>query len=483
MHRIRFAAVALATAASVLAAAPASHAASGGLDGQPVTLGTGLALNADSYDALTTKQGTTYVAWISSTSGDLREVHLCVLPQGASGCQGGVQTASALDGSSAQDMHVVNVAGTVELVWIAQPNPDSGEFSGTFGVAQVNSSGVLGSSASYGGAPTYGDLTGVTVHGNSVEMAAVGNSGYDQNVYYYSGITATPKKLTRPYYIGNAQIADDGDSVVITTSHYGSLGEKVSVASENEKSGKWSGFSNVAGSYTAGALERLLLTHGKITMVGMSDKALYTPYTYIWKGSSFDGPNATGGKNDISTVDLNTDASGRMVSVFTESGQLQIGNFGEGSHMATFGLNTSKLTLAGGEPQISTSRDGLGWLFYSYEQPGGIGDKLVAQPIDIPALANTVTGHGKHGSVKLTGPANCFPESKLGISAKGNGDKGWKVDRTDLTLDGKNVSSPLDGSKLKASTQYSLEGSVTFKNGKDTSDASVKMSFTTCARP
>ena len=131
--------------------------------GTAFTIHSGVSL--DGYDAATAKDGTTYVGWIGddSDSASLRQVHLCVLRLSSRSCVGGVQTADALGPSSAQNLKVVISAGQVELVWIAQPGPSSGEFSGVFGTDTVTN-GILGASASVSGAPTLGSLTGAIAH-------------------------------------------------------------------------------------------------------------------------------------------------------------------------------------------------------------------------------------------------------------------------------------------------------------------------------
>src|SRR5580692_10365429 len=101
---------AVATAAAHAGAAPRP-----GLTAAPITLASSTTL-AGGYDAATTAAGTTYIAWLGDT-GAGRVVHLCVLPAGATGCSGGVQSTPSLGTSSAAGMHVILTPGKVTLVW------------------------------------------------------------------------------------------------------------------------------------------------------------------------------------------------------------------------------------------------------------------------------------------------------------------------------------------------------------------------------
>jgi hypothetical protein len=365
-----------------LAAGPAD--AHRGKTGKTFTIQSGTSMSG--YDAATTKTGTTYVAWIgdkASTPG-LRNLHLCVLKTSSKSCVGGVQTTSALGDSSAANVKVVVTGSKVELVWIAQLDPNSGEFSGVFGTNTV-SHGKLGTSVAVPGAPSLGSLTSAIAHkGGGVSIAAVGESGtLDTGAYYYSTVSATPKTFKRPYFVGNAQLADNGKRTVLTTSQYGSLSGKVAVASKPSKGGKWTGFKNVKGSYTRGNIEQIITAGKKVRMVGVSAKAIYTPDSWTWKGKSFGRPKASGDHNDISTIDLATDRSGRLVSVDSESGGLMVSNFGKGSSTARF-LFKVKQTLAGGPAQITTRANGRGFLIWGIEKQGIPGQVLKAQAIKLP---------------------------------------------------------------------------------------------------
>lgn len=461
-------------------AVPVAAHAAGGPAGSRFHLESNIAMSGD--DAVTTKDGTTYVGWIADPYNNpaLRQVKLCVLHQGSSSCVGGVQTADSLAASTAQDLHVVVTGGQVELIWDGQAGPSSGNVSGIFGVAKV-SNGHLGASTAISGAPTYPTMTGVAVTKAGVSAAVIGTSSNDNKVYYYKTLTSPPTTLKRPYFVGNAQLVDNGRQTVITTSSYGSLSGRVSVAHKASSASAWSGFSNVGHSYTGGGIEKLYTTHGTIWMLGMSDRALYTPYRYRWTGSKFTAPASTGDHNDVSSFDSTTDASGRLAAVSTEVGNLAVSNFGAGPTAAEFRIKVAQ-TFAGSIPQITTSASGRGWVIYSIETDNSNGDLLYAQPIRLSGLTRTVRAHRSAGRIALTGPASCMPASGVRVALQGHPARGWRITSRTVHL-GSKVGSSLDGATLKPLHHYTLKGSVTFVNGGRRSTVSTTLAFTTCGRP
>jgi hypothetical protein len=468
---------------ALAAVVPGGAHAAGGPVGKSITLKSGVTLSG--YDAATTKDGTTYVGWIGDDANNpnLRQLHLCVLKLSSKSCVGGVQTADALGSSSAQNVKVVVTGGQVELVWIAQVAPGSGEFSGVFGTNTV-SHGTLGASVAVPGAPTLGALTSAIAHrGGGVSLAAVGEVGtLDQRAYYYPTVSATPATLKRPYFIGNAQLADNGKQTVLTTSAYGSISGKVAVAFKSSNGTHWGSFKNVATSYTAGGLERLVTAGGHIRMVGVSAKAIYTPDSWTWNGTSFGKPKPSGDHNDIFSLDTATDASGRLVSIGNESGGLAVSNFGKGSHASRF-LFTVKQTLAGGPAQISTSTSGRGFIVWGIEKTGVTGQILKAQAIRLSALTRTVHKNGHAGRVSLTGPASCLPATTVHLGVKGKPARGWKVASRTMHLGSKKQGGSLNGARLKAHHSYTLKGTVVFAKGGTHSSVTASLKFTTCGRP
>jgi hypothetical protein len=467
---------------ALAAVTPVGATAAGGTVGHPITIRSGVSL--DGYDAATTKDGTTYVGWIGddSSTPSLRQLHLCVLKLSSKSCVGGVQTATALGSSSATNLKVVVTGGQVELVWIAQVAPDSGELSGVFGT-NVVSHGVLGTSVAVPGAPTLGSLTSaIAGKGGGVSVAAIGNGTFDQRAYYYSTLGATPATFKRPYFVGNAQLADNGKQTVLTTSQYGSLSGKVSVSSKASGGSHWGAFKKISGSYTLGGAEQLRTAGRHIVMMGASEKDLYLPYSWKWNGKSFGNPRSTGDHNNLGSIDLYSDGSGRLVSVMGEVGGLMVSNFGSGSHAARFMMKV-KDTYAGGPAQISTSAGGRGFLIWSIERTGVPGQILKAQAISLPALTRTVHKSGHAGRVSLTGPATCLPATKVHVGVTGRAAKGWKVVSRTMHLGSKKQGGSINGAKLAAHHSYALKGTVVFAKGGAHSSLTATLKFATCGRP
>lgn len=485
MHRLHRAVVPVLApilGAGLVVLPTATSEAAGGPVGGRVTLDQNAAFSG--YDAVTTSDGTTYVGWISNSYDDttLRQVHLCVLHPTSTSCVGGVQTTGPLAPSTAQDLHVVVAGGQVELVWDAQVTLGAGEFSGVFGVAKVTG-GKLGAATSIAGAPSYPTMTSVIVTASGdVSAAVIGSGDYNHKVYYYKSLTASPTTLTRPYFIGNAQLADNGKQTVLTTSPYGQITEPVAVAHKSSAATSWSAFSNVAGSNQLSGIERLAEANGRIWLLAGRANTFYPGYTFAWTGSSFAGARATGDPRDVWSFDATTDASGRLATVSTEVGQLAISNFGTGQRAAEFTIPV-KQTFAGGTPQLTTSPSGQGWVIYSVQTAASTGNLLFAQRIRLSGLTQTVRRHGAAGKVTLTGPATCMPATPVSIKIKGKAAHGWRAASKRMRLGSKKVKGSIDGASLTPNHRYTLIGSVKFRNGSRHQKVTARLSFTTCARP
>jgi hypothetical protein len=435
------------------------------------------------YDALTTKDGTTYVGWISDNNKTtaLRQVHLCVLKMSSRGCVRGVQNADALGDSSAAGLRVVRAGGTVELVWIYQPTSGSGTFSGSFGVAQVHG-GVLGASSGIPGAPALGNLTSVIARPSGAVSAAVVGSGADfDTAYVYPTLSSTPAPVKAPYPIGNAQIAATRTRTVLTVSHYGSIGDPVRYASKG--SGGWSALRVVKKTWTIGNIERLITTRSGIRLVTGTDSATYQPVVARWNGTRFSKPVHTGDRSPCAPAshDLATDASGRLVDVTNECGKMAISNQPRTTHAAIVRVPEGG-TQAGGPPQISTAPSGRGWVIWGIES-GGLADNLYARRIVLPGLQHTVRDRGAAGKLSLTGPASCLPPITTHVKLKVRAARHWSVRSTKVRLGSHTIGGRLKGASLKPSHRYTLTGTATLRKGGRHARLGVKLAFKTCGRP
>lgn len=477
-------AAALSFGCLALGSAPA-HAA-GGVTGAAITIQHGVTLSG--YDIATTPDGTTYVGWIGNDSGT-REFRACVLPRGATSCRGGVLSAPVAGTTTARDLHAVVSGSQVMFVWIEQPLLSSAEFGGDFGTATVAADGTVTTGALVG-APTNGTLSDVVLSPRgSVLLAAIGSSDYVDHAYLYQVGQPTPHTFVRPYFIGNAQVADNGHQIVFTTSPYGSVTGRVSVA-RSATGATWSGFSAVAHSITLGGTERLQRAGSRIMLVAGSDLLYYPAYDWSWSGSSFGSPVRSGDSNDISTIDATSDASGRLATVDSEVGALVVSNFGSTRKAARFRIPVAD-TYAGGPAQVSTSPSGAGWVVYSVQREGTTGQFLIARPIRLSALTRTVTRHAKAGKLTLTGPASCLPAVSVGVGVKTHPAHHWKRHGHTLRLNGHRVGKAINGAALKPATRYTLKATATFvknkshKGKKHKVHKTVRLSlvFTTCGRP
>ena len=129
MRRLVLVILAILGAASLAAAplAPASAGHAAGPAAAPIVLESDAQFSG--YDVAIDGNGVAYVGWISYTTSQLRRVHLCVLPPGATACAGGVKTIDPLGGpageSSASGLQVVTGPGAgATLVWF-HDTPDS----------------------------------------------------------------------------------------------------------------------------------------------------------------------------------------------------------------------------------------------------------------------------------------------------------------------------------------------------------------------
>ena len=263
-------------------------------------------------------------------------LHLCVLKTSSKSCVGGVQTTTALGDSSAQDVKVVVSGNKVELVWIAQVDPDSGEFSGVFGTNTV-SHGRLGTSVAVPGAPTLGSLTSAIAHkGGGVSLAAVGEVGtLDRRVYYYPTVSATPKTFKRPYFVGNAQLADNGKRPCSPPASTARSPARSPSPRSLPTAPGGPGSTNIAGSYTRGNIEQIVTAGKNIRMVGVSAKAIYTPVHLDVEGQVV--RQAEGERRPQRHLHRRRRHRQQWPSrhVDSESGGLMVSNFGKGTKAGT----------------------------------------------------------------------------------------------------------------------------------------------------
>jgi hypothetical protein len=464
MKRSRLAALAaLATTTALAVGVPLTtpaQAAPAGPTGAALVLGTGIGTFTGLDVATDQSSGAAYVGWISSGTGDPeREVHLCVLPAGATACAGGVlETASLTDWSTAAGLHVVVTSpGHVSLVWY-----------------HTSATGHL-TSISYAGGPTLGSAVESTVAApvnGSLEDVQLGPDGQlwavtedaasiSSNVLTVrDGLNGAPTSVPVPFSVSKAQLAFNGSQPILAFGHGSDIGYPVKVAS-----GPGWGVSEVAGSWQKGTAYDIVGTSSGARMVASEADAGYFPVSLAWSGSTFAGPVLTGDKNNCSPVshDLVTDPSGRIADVTTECEQIAVTNMGDTRHAAVALFPTGG-TVAGPEPQIGSFARGNAWVAWGIQVTGG--DQLQVAPVELPTSEAAVTSTKKRaGTLTLTGPSGCAPAAPGGWDTSVGPKAKFKAGKVKVTLDGRAVAArgSFDGATLSSGSSHRLLAKVTLK--------------------
>ncbi len=426
------------------------------------------------YDLATDPvSGTSYLGWISSStaSGGLRDVHLCVLPAGATGCAGGVLT-NVLGSSSASGLQVeVTGPGVAELVWFDQ-NAGGGLVSATY----VN--GVLWAPTPGGAAPSFGQLLDV-VTGPGGLWAVTSNATGDQ-LQVRQGLNGVPIDIAAPWMVGNAQLAFAGAQPQLLIARYGAVSEPVQYATGVP----WSGFQPIPKTWNVGIFNDIVGTARGVRVITSEANADYRPVVSKGKGSSFGKPSLIGDSESCPpyALDLVTDASRRVAGVVQHCDQLSIYNLADTKRAGIVRMPTGG-TSAGGPQQITTTARGMGWVAWGIlSEPAGSGNTLLVREIRLPAEMTDKADRARGGKVTVIAPVSCLPVSSAKAKVKAKAAKGWGVASRSLKLDGKNEgrSVSIDGSKLAAGSKHTLVGTAVFKKGGQRSTATKRYSFRAC---
>lgn len=481
-------AVAAISGAAITAATPAAatSALKPGLVGSPITVGRNLSLS-NGYADMATSNGTTYAAWLaSSPSSPTRELNLCVLPPNATACFHGVQTTSAIDGSTAAGLHVLMIGGTPTLIWQhATVASESGPHSDGIAEATVNSAGVLGEATDVATAPSFGTLLDAEV--SPTGQVWVLTSKIDSTSFEaIEGLANPPVTVTSPKIVTYAHVAWDHGTAIIAVTQPGT---DVPVLYSSSRGTTFPSFKAVPHTGSIGIDIDLVNAGGHVRLIsGRGGDADYEPVVTAWNGHGFPAAQHTGypakpSGGFPSSHDGVTDPSGRLVDVSDDDGTIAIGNLGDDVHAAYATFNAGG-TVSGAAPQVSTSARGFGWAMWGVEDTGAAaGTKLRIQRFLLPGLRRTVTKKAKHGQVALTGPKSCLPPTTILIHGKGYAKKGWKAAKAMLKLAGKTVHTSINGAALAAGKTYTLSATVVFENKKHHhkhSEVTAKLTFRSC---
>jgi len=364
------------TAASA-ATTSTTPAAKAGLTGKPIVLTNNAEFSG--YDAAMDSAGTAYIGWIGNT-GPGRRVSLCVLPKGAKSCKNGVQTIDSLDPEGSYGLQVL-VTGphSVTLVWqhitVASENGPQGD---EITIATTNSSGTLGAAHDVATAPSFGLLMDAVVGPHGTIWVVSRPGGANGGLQVRPGFASAPVHLKTPYLVGYALLRFAGSTAVLAIDKDGAISKPVSYASEHN--GSWSKFRPVAKTWTADANFGLASVKSGVRLIATVNNANYYPVVSRWTGSGFGKPTQTGDHNNCtpSSHDAVSDASGRLADASMECEDIAIANLPDTVHAKVFRYKVHG-TFAGGQPQLTTTKAGTGWVAWSIESADG--DKLLVAPL------------------------------------------------------------------------------------------------------
>jgi hypothetical protein len=480
--------VALVALVAPAAASPVTGAHLGVRTGRPGPVGaafpilSGVSLTGQSGDMAMGANGTAYLGWISSSisNSNLRRVHLCVLPLGARACKGGVQTIEAGDPSTAADLFVLAPrGGKVTLVWYHDTS-SSGTNSHAAQIAEATvTNGVLSPETDVAAGPSHGELLDAVVGpgGKIWTLAYAGATSLEVR----AGVTSSPVQVKIPFETAYAHLAFAGTTPIIAITDGVDTTQPPSYS--YRPGSTWKAFRKVpGGAWDVGIDFGLTSTSRGVRLITGDGKTnYYSSVVSRWTGHAFSPVRSIGDITDVTTHDVVTDRSGRLVNLSEEGSNYAVGNLADTLHAATFRFSTHG-DPAGFAAQVATTPRGHGVAMWAVEK-GTTGDTILVQPFRLAGLHRSVTKRGRHGSVRLVGPASCLPASSLSVSVKGHGKPGWKVHSRKLSLNGKKVGSSINGASLRAGRTYTLKGTVVFSHGSSHSTVRAALTFRTCPNP
>ncbi|MBV9484825.1 MAG: hypothetical protein JO246_02085 [Frankiaceae bacterium] len=450
-----------------------------GLDGPRITLARHIDMTAGDSDLVMSANGTAYAGWLGSPPGSTtRVVYACVLPPGAKGCKGGVQSTSAVAGATASDLHMVMRNGTPTLLW----RHDT-ESSGAIAAAIINPAGVLSDSADVAAGPRNGRLLDAVVGPGNAIWTITYQSGLPQHIELHAGLTAVGTSIDTPWPVGYAQLAFAAGKPVVVATDYGAIGTPP--AYSTSKGNGYTAFKPVKHTWAAGVNVGLTTTSSGLRLTAAIDNANYWPVVAKWNGHGFSHPTPTGDRSSCPRGghDTSTEASGRLIDVANLCGKITVSSAANTTRAALIRFSAGG-TVAGNRPQIVSSPRGHAWVMWGIEDSaaGGNGDQLFVAPVLLPDTHSGKKAHGKHGTVSVQGPTSCLPADRISVRIKANPDRGWKVASKELELAGKKVHRSINGASLKPGKKYALIGTAVFRHhGHEKVHAKLK--FRSCPNP
>jgi len=465
-------------------AAVTRAAAKAGLTHSPITVTNNAEFSG--YDLATGPNGTAYLGWIGDT-GAGRQVHLCTLPSGATRCAGGVQTiASAPDPtftSTAAGLRVlVSKSNLVTLVWmhstVASENGPEGD---EIAIATSQAGGALSAERDVSPGPSFGYFLDATLAPNGSIWAVTNpSSGNTHSVQITKGLGSRYQTVGTPFWPGEAMLALNGTSAVLAIDKDGTI--TAPVYFDRQAGSGWTAFKPIARTWDVQGFGLATTTSG-VRLIASENNADYHPVVSRLTNAGWTTPTLTGDLSNCSPEghDVVADASGRLADASEVCADaIAVENLADTRHAAIVRFGVPG-TFAGGQPQLTTSPSGRGWVAWSVESASG--DKLLVAPLLLPGLQFTNSSAGAHGRVVVTGPASCLPPVDLPVGVAGKPASGWRVAAKSLKLGRSAVGAVLHGAGLTPGKSYTLTGTVTFARGSARSTYRDLLGFRTCPRP
>jgi hypothetical protein len=478
---------------TVAAVGALSAAAKPGISGTPITLTGHAEFDGDTHrawDLGMDRSGTAYMAWLAvkKNSTNERDVFFCTLPPGAKACKGGIQEIVTPDSSSVAGLRLlVSPTGLATLLWYA-----SDAASGT---------GIIESTSDKGGAltpatlvvngPSEGSLLAAEFGPNGDIWTVVQTAIDGKTLNIRRSLTAAPQTLRGPSAssfigVGYASLAFSGHTGILVITN---TAQNDYPLYSYTKGSSWTAFAKVGGVETGYGINMgLTAAKAGVILTAVSRPNFYQPVTLKWNGHGFGKPLSTGDHSNCApnSHDQSADASGRIVDVTNECGEITVANLVDGRHAALLRFGAPKnATVAGGDPQIVSSPRGRAWVAWAVEasSASGGGNLLRVAPLLLPGLDTHKSAHGAHGKITITGPASCQPASSINIGVAAKPAHGWSLVTHTLKLGAKRIGTTLNGAALTPGKRYTLIGAAVFSNGHGRSTVKTSLTFKACPRP
>ena len=459
-------------------------AAKPGLTSSPITVTNNAEFSG--YDLATGPNGTAYLGWIGDT-GAGREVNLCTLPRGATRCAGGVQTIAAAPdptfSSTAAGLRVlVSKSNLVTLVWmhstVASENGPEGD---EIAIATSQAGGTLSADQDVSPGPSFGYFLDATLAPNG-SIWAVTNpaSGNTHSVQITKGLGSRYQSVATPFWPGEALLAFNGASAVLATDKDGTI--TAPVYFDRQSGSGWTAFKPIARTWDVAGFGLATTTSG-VRLIASENNAGYHPVVTRLTNAGWSTPALTGDLSNCFPAghDVVADASGRLADASEVCADaVAVENLADTRHAAIVRFGVPG-TFAGGQPQLTTSPSGRGWVAWSVESARG--DKLLVAPVLLPGAQLSNSSGGAHGRIVVTGPASCLPPVAQPVSVVGKPASGWRVASKSLKLGGSAVGAVLHGASLTPGRGYTLTGTVTFTRGSARTAYRDLLGFRSCPRP